>query len=120
MIKLPKQLSNETYGEFVKRCNLPHVYVPYFPYGTEQVEWQVKLQQQFPVIFLYPYEALEVSKKNEMVYILFEDESHINEVAREYIIQYHCCMYGRKNAEAAVPSVEQLIARYRSELALTK
>lgn len=111
---LPEMNEGETFGEYQKRCNLPHVYVPFFPAGDggEQVQWQQDLQKQFPTVWIYPYADLNVSKTNEMVYIIFENESQITEMAREKIVR-HCCGYGREHAEKAVPSVEDLHHLYR-------
>lgn len=113
-MELPKQADDETFGDYRKRNNFPHVFVPFFPggFGSEQVKWQVELQHQFPVIFLYPYDTLQVSKGNEMVIIIFEDENHITELSREVIVR-HCSLYGRENAEKVVPSLEQLRERYQ-------
>ena len=108
---LPDIGENETFGDYRKRCNLPYIYVPFFPYGVEQVGWQVELQRQFPTVSFYPYDGLQVSKGMEMVFVLFENESQITEMAREAIIQ-RCCDYGREHAEKAVPSVERLREMY--------
>lgn len=108
---LPDMLENETYGDYRKRCNLPYVYTPFFPGGETQVDWQVKLQSQFPTISFYPYDGLQVSKGMEMVFVIFEDESQITEMARERIVR-HCSDYGREHAEKAVPTVEQLRVLY--------
>ena len=116
-MELPVQAEDETFGDYRKRNNFPHVYVPFFPgwdgcNSSEQVKWQVELQNKFPVIFLYPYDTLQVSKGNEMVVIIFEDESHITELSREVIVR-NCSCYGREHAEKVVPSLEQLRERFR-------
>jgi hypothetical protein len=109
-MNLPDQMPEETFGEYRQRLNLPHVYVPYMPHGP-QPEWQVELEKKYPYIMIYPYESLNVSKGLEMVHIVFEDISHITEMAREVIVRY-CSSYGRDNAEKVVPSVEELRRRY--------
>jgi hypothetical protein len=106
-VELPDHLPDETFEEYRVRHNLPHVYVPFFPWGVDQVDWQIKLQQKFPVISIYPYSGLQVSKTMEAVYILFENESQITEMAREKI-RLHCGLYGETVAEKAVPSLKEL------------
>lgn len=88
-----------------------NIYTPFFPYGSEQVQWQVDLQKSFPTVILYPYSALQVSKSLEMVFVLFGDLNQIDQEARETIVR-HCSAYGRGNAERAVPSVEELRQMY--------
>jgi len=107
---MPEMLPDETFGDYRKRNNLPHVYVPFFPYN-EQVDWQVELQKKFPTISIYPYDGMQVSKGAEVLFILFEHEDHITEQARESIIR-HCCDYGRERAESVVPGIKQLRQMY--------
>lgn len=109
-MQFPEQLSTETMGEYRARNNFPHIYTPFFP-GTEQVEWQTELQQKFPVISFYPYDGLHVSKAAEMCVVVFEDESHINEMTRELIVRF-CSGYGREHAEKNVPTVALLRDMY--------
>jgi len=118
MSLLPDYRSDETFEQYRVRNNLPHVYVPFFPggIGGEQVEWQRKLQAQFPVIALYPYEGMQVSKANEAVFVVFENESQITEMAREKIM-LNCWLYGEEVAKKAVPSLERLRELYAYEKA---
>jgi hypothetical protein len=109
----PDHLPNETFGEYRVRNNLPYVYEPYFPGGGSQVEWQVELQKQFPTVWLYPYDGLSVGGANKAVFVLFENESQITEMAREKIM--YCCMdYGIEVAEKAVPPLESLKSMYET------
>lgn len=112
-MELPVQNDDETMGEYRQRNNLPHVYTPFFPGDPDctQVKWQVELQSKFPVISFYPYDGLQVSRGNEMAVVIFEDESHINELSRELIIR-HCSLYGREHAEKTVPTVALLRDMY--------
>lgn len=102
-----------------KQPYLPYVYVPFFPYGDTQVEWQVELQKKYPTIALYPYDTLVVSKSNESVFVLFEDEKQINQKSREHIIAY-CSAYGSVHARKNVPSVKKFKALYIDALSQFK
>lgn len=112
-MEMPEQFETETFGEYQQRLHLPHIYTPFFPGdpGGEQVQWQQDLQAKFPVLSFYPYDTLNVSKANEMVYVVFEDKDHITELAREAIVRF-CSLYGREHAEKVIPSVEELKRRY--------
>jgi hypothetical protein len=96
------------------------IYTPFFPGGTEQVNWQLQLQRKHPFLHFYPYPA-NVSK-NEMLYVVFESELEITAENREEIIRQMMAGYGvnRDRYEKMVPSVEQLKEWYKAELKARK
>jgi len=108
---------NETYEEYRKRKNLPHIYRPYMLDNGTQVEWQLKLENQFPVIDLMPYSTLQVSKAFDHIFVLFENESQITEDSRDAIVRY-CGDYGPEHAEKAIPSVADLLTIFKAKIIL--
>jgi len=125
-MELPEYLPDETSGDYRVRNNLPYVYTPFFPYpsygrhtdvltgpGTGQIDWQKELQDKFPTVILYPYESLQVSLSNESLFILFQNETQVHELARQWIVQ-HCLAYGKNHAEKVTPTVDELLSYYLS------
>ena len=113
---LPPFLPGETSEQYRLRNNLPHVYIPFFQ-GDQQVQWQLDIQNKYPIVQFYPYEGMQVSLGLQTVYVAFADASQITEDARKYI-QRFCSDYGPEVARRAVPSLLSLKNMYQVALTL--